>query len=360
MSFLNSVLSSIETGEVSYTPPPALSNPRSGSAPAETKRAVLSKTSSISQRGNDVYTGTANKRKAGDDLRLGPTKSGRTTPLSGTPTLRLPRHNESDIIKPGPKRQISSSQPPKSSPAGPSSRTLATPAKPPPKGSFADIMAKAKALQGKAPVSVGLIKHQPVSKERKSRVQQKRLSQDPKHREKEAASGAGAGARGESDIKPRAPLPPPRNTKEAILRARQAEERKAGTYKGTSRSVSNNRLAAGKSIESEYAGTSALPYRKKNGKGDTNGRPNSRGRPPRDDYLGTDEEDEGDYYGQGEDYYSDESDMEAGLDEVEFEEQQALRIAKKEDEEELSREMALKKEKEARKTRLLNLAKARR
>lgn len=84
----------------------------------------------------------------------------------------------------------------------------------------------------------------------------------------------------------------------------------------------------------------------------------SRNNPARrsrlDEYLATDEEDEGgDYFGGYDDYYSDSSeDMEAGISDVEQEEALALRYAKKEDEEELKAEMAARREKLERKRRL--------
>ena len=76
-----------------------------------------------------------------------------------------------------------------------------------------------------------------------------------------------------------------------------------------------------------------------------------------DDYLGTDEEDEGDYADDNDDYYSDESsDMEARLDDVEGEEAAALKFARREDEEEWQAELAAKKEKMERKKKLASLA----
>lgn len=96
----------------------------------------------------------------------------------------------------------------------------------------------------------------------------------------------------------------------------------------------------------------------------TAGKPASRGASERrangkrrvDEYLGTDEEDEGDYGGY-DDYYSDaSSDMEAGFDDVEEEEGAALKSARKEDEEELRMEMAAKKAKLERQQKLAALA----
>lgn len=75
-----------------------------------------------------------------------------------------------------------------------------------------------------------------------------------------------------------------------------------------------------------------------------------------DDYLGTDEEDEGDYAGDYDDYYSESSDMEAGLDDVEEEEAVALKSAQREDEKEWQAELAAKREKMERRKKLTALA----
>ena len=76
-----------------------------------------------------------------------------------------------------------------------------------------------------------------------------------------------------------------------------------------------------------------------------------------DEYLGTDEEDEGDFDDHYDDYYSDaSSDMEAGLDDVDREEAAALKAARREDEEEWKAELAAKQEKLERRNRLASLA----
>src|SRR6201999_282952 len=78
-----------------------------------------------------------------------------------------------------------------------------------------------------------------------------------------------------------------------------------------------------------------------------------------DEYLGTDEEDvsdDMDGYGEDEedDYGSDaSSDMEAGLDDMDAEEQRALRYAKEEDAREQALENRLKREKEVKRKQAL-------
>lgn len=80
-----------------------------------------------------------------------------------------------------------------------------------------------------------------------------------------------------------------------------------------------------------------------------------------DEYLGTDEEDNSDVAADDDDeggYES--SDMEGGFDELEVEEQTASRQAKVDDARELALENQLKREKEERRRRLMNLANKRR
>jgi hypothetical protein len=121
------------------------------------------------------------------------------------------------------------------------------------------------------------------------------------------------------------------------------KEPEGPTYKGTAKPPP-------KAPESpSYRGTAGLP-----GRGGNDRRAHNKRR--RDEYLGTDEEDEGDYGGY-DDYYSDaSSDMEAGFDDMAGEEDAALRSARLEDEKELALEMAAKKEKLERQRRLAALA----
>jgi hypothetical protein len=75
-----------------------------------------------------------------------------------------------------------------------------------------------------------------------------------------------------------------------------------------------------------------------------------------DEYLGTDEEDEGEYANDYEDYYSESSDMEAGFDDVDEEEAAALAAARREDIEDMRAEAAAKQEKLDRRKKLTMLA----
>ncbi|KAF3482097.1 uncharacterized protein GIQ15_04856 [Arthroderma uncinatum] len=358
MSFLNSVLSSIETGEVSFTPPPPPKSTTPDSTSSGPKPSLNSKLAATSISGNNGYTGTSHKRKAGEELprpaaprneRFPKTLPERfASSQSSTPTPRSPRDSDA-VRKPGSKPASSNSNASKPALAKPNAAAVSS--KPPPKGSYAAMMAEAKALQTKAPAAVGLIRHQAVPKDKKSKVQQKRMTEEAKQREpvnrKTSSDRPGA-------------APASRSTKDAILKARQAEVSKQDTYKGTARPRPGSQPPT-KSSEPAYTGTSGLPPRRTPGKDGLYGR--NRGRSAvRNEYLATDEEDEGDYgYEDDEEgLYSDESDMEAGFLDVEQEEQAALRIARREDEEELRLEMAAKKEKMERKMKLNALAKSRR
>ncbi|CRG92182.1 hypothetical protein PISL3812_09238 [Talaromyces islandicus] len=317
MSFLNSVLSSIETGKPSSLEIPTTPRPSSAaSKPATTSSATASKSDSakptpsvVSQRSvNNLPTGT--KRKAEDSLRR-PDKP----PIPG------------NAAKPRPK--IPANRPTPAKPAA------AAPSKPPPKGSFADIMAKAKAVQKEAP-KIGVLKHQAVlPKEKISKSEKKRRMEEAMAKDKGTArlgkkSSLGASsATAKSAVKPGAEI------------SKRREDEEPG-YKGTSRPP-----------QPVYKGTAGRPPRQ-------GGRDRYRA-PRRDEYLGTDEEDEGDYYNDYDDYYSDESsDMEAGVGDMEREEYMALRAAEREDAEDMRLEAEAKKAKLERKNKLTALAKARR
>jgi hypothetical protein len=195
-------------------------------------------------------------------------------------------------------------------------------------------MAKAKAVQKEAP-KIGVLKHQSsLPKEKISKSEKKRRMEEAAAKDKEAArlgkkSSLGAGsAAAKSAIKLGA----------ETSKRREAEE---PGYKGTSRP------------QPVYKGTAGRPPRQ-------GGRDRHRA-PRRDEYLATDEEDEGDYYNDYDDYYSDESsDMEAGVEDMEREEFMALRAAEKEDAEDMRLEAEAKKAKLERKQKLIALARSRR
>ncbi|THC98419.1 hypothetical protein EYZ11_002078 [Aspergillus tanneri] len=208
--------------------------------------------------------------------------------------------------------------------------------KPPPKGSYADLMMKAKALQEKAPTQVGMFKHQAVSKEKLSKVERKKRAMEAQAKEKEAQAAKKRGATS--------------NTVPGKLAQKREPEELA--YRGTAKPL----LAP---AQPEYRGTAGLPSRVDPTDRKAQSRAGKRSR--MDEYLGTDEEDEGEYADEYDDYYSDESsDMEGGFDDVAEEEAKALAAAKREDEEEMRAELAAKQEKLERRKKLATLAARRR
>lgn len=182
-------------------------------------------------------------------------------------------------------------------------------------------------MQEQAPANLGMLRHQAVPKQRLSKVERKRRMMEAMTKEKEARRlGKKTGspvAQGRTTVKTAQPDVP--------------------TYKGTAK--------PSKAVEEPlYRGTAGKPARRSANEHRATGKRRA------DEYLGTDEEDEGDYGGYG-DYYSDaSSDMEAGFDDVEEEEGAALKSARKEDEEELRMEMAAKKAKLDRQKKLAALA----
>lgn len=355
LQFLSSVLSSIETGKPAAIPPPAPVTPRS---PAAGSSSTATKTDSrkatpVSRDGsqNPSIAPVGTKRKAEEQLQRSDKANGQ--PQSKNASIKTASSHTSATVKPrpttgtGPGGTTKPGEKPSTSAAMATSRTTtpaATTSKPPPKGSFADLMMKAKAAQEKAPVKVGLFKHQAVPKEKLSKSERKKRAMEAMAKEKERKAGK----------KPGMASAPSANIKAGVRPGEETAARRRGPdeieYKGTARPT-----------QTTYKGTAGLPPRRP--ATDSRGRTSSRyGKPVRrDEYLGTDEEDEGDYADDYGDYYSDESsDMEAGLSDVEEEEAAALRAAKKEDEEDIRAEMAAKREKMERKRKLALLAKSKR
>lgn len=184
-------------------------------------------------------------------------------------------------------------------------------------------MLQAKALQEKMPQDMGSFRNQAFKKEKISWVEHKRRLKDIKAQVRAQRSG-----------KPYAPTPrpPPR---------RLSQSPPAPSYTGTAKPAQ----APEKPV---YRGTAGLPSKR-----NSNERSHTKRRA--NEYLGTDEEDEGDYDGY-DDHPSDaSSDMEAGFGDVDHEEGAALKSAQKEDEKELRMEMAAKKEKLERQRKLAAL-----
>ncbi|KAJ5635058.1 Chromatin SPT2 [Penicillium longicatenatum] len=335
MSFLDSVLTSLETGKPTKLPVSQPPSPPKISSPKRDDR----KLGSFPQHVSTMNAGT--KRKAEDQLPrpVRPegsvsTKSGakpgassatsKTAPKPISATKPVPKNSTVGVKKTAPTKPVSTkSVPSKTAVAAP-------PAKAPPKGSYADLMAIAKARQEQAPQKVGLLQHQTAPREHLGRHELRRRLQEAKMRAKMESKG-----------KKFEPAIARNGHKRSPDSAKQSPE--VPSYKGTAKPARTPEPPT-------YQGTARLP-----GKPGTNDR-RQHGKRRMNEYMGTDEEDEGDYGGY-DDYYSDaSSDMEAGFDDVELEEGAALKNARKEDEEELRLEMAAKKEKLARQQKLAALA----
>jgi SPT2 chromatin protein len=195
-------------------------------------------------------------------------------------------------------------------------------------------MAEAKATQKRRTQSeVGLIKHQATSKVRMSKSERR------KQEEGEKATKAKLGKQ-------------PQHNSKVEKRARfDPKKRPESSYKGTAKPAPPI---------SSYKGTAGLPSKHRTSSTDNK---HKGGKAPAkyDEYLGTDEEDEGDESVVDVEYGSDaSSDMEAGAFDVEEEESKALREARADDAREIALENKLKREKEERRRRLEALAKKRR
>ncbi|BCR88418.1 uncharacterized protein ACHE_40982S [Aspergillus chevalieri] len=341
MSFLDSVLTSIETGKPSAIPPATSRRPEppvSSSTAKSEVRKPSTPSRDVSSEKKVAAAGT--KRKAEEQLQR-PSKPDNRAPGKSVPTRPAPTRpaTTSTASKPRPNPAPNAAKSASSSNTSSAPKAAPVSSKPPPPGSYADLMMKAKALQQNAPTQVGMFKHQnkTAPKERLSKMERKKRAMEAQAKEKDprlakkggATAGTLAGAK-PGDGKP--------------ARKRDPDE---PTYKGTARPTQTP-------ATTEYRGTAGLPAKR-----DPAERRQSRAgkRSRMDEYLGTDEEDEGEYADDYDDYYSDaSSDMEAGFDNVESEEQAALKAARREDEEEWQAELAAKKEKMERKKKLASLA----
>jgi hypothetical protein len=194
-------------------------------------------------------------------------------------------------------------------------------------------MARAKQAQtDKAQQSqVGLIKHQATQREKISKVAERRRQEESKGKAaKEKPGNTRPAPGGKQQVKSRSVSPAKKTDQPKVPKAPRPplHAPPSSSYKGTM-GISGGRT------------TKPPPKRKRY-----------------DEYMGTDEEDGSDDmggYGEDEqdDYGSDaSSDMEAGLDDMDAEEQRALRVAKEEDAREQALENRLKREKEDRKQAL--------
>jgi hypothetical protein len=308
MSFLD-VLDSIGTGQRPAVPRPQQASPA-------IPKPVLT---------NGV------KRKVDDAFRAGPERSsqpsGKRGSASGTQGGKIPPNASSQAASKNAPARVNS----------PASASAAAPAKAPPKGSYAALMAEAKAAQKqRAKSEVGQIKHQATAKERLSKFERRKRDEE------------------ERSLKAKLGKQPQHNSKVEKKSLSTQKQRHASSYKGTAKPAPP---------ASSYKGTAGLPSQHK--PSSMSGRHKGGNKSTRyDEYLGTDEEDEGDESepvdidnGYGSEASSD---MEAGAFDMEEEESKALREARADDARELALENKLKQEKEERKRRLEALARKRR
>lgn len=367
--FLNSVLSSIGGGG-EYVPP---STPRTPAPPLPTpaRQPLPSTYNRNSVSTTAVGAGQGQKRKAEEQLP-GPYNKmpRRDAPLPPTTPKKTPTTN----LPP----KVSSIKPSAASSAGKYGGTAKAPnvtpipatasnKAAPKKGSYAEILARAKAAQT-ASAHVGVIKHKP--KETLSKKERLALQAEASGKSRASAKiSALDGRKKTPDSKGNSPAPSTIsgriNRDVASVKSRKAPV-EAG-YKGTARPLP----------ESGYKGTinrsvtaistsSTLRRREPDDRNYDRSRSTSVTRPLTKsrryaDYSDDDDEDrDGDEEEEGADYESDLSDMEAGAFDVEEEEQISSKVARREDEEELRKEVELKRQKEAMRRKLTQMAAARR
>lgn len=292
------------------------------------------------------------KRKADGDLQRTTDKLAKKNPpvASSATTMmqtKKPANPLLAVVNPRPSTvrvNVSTS----SNGTGAATASAAEPAKPPKKGSYAEILARAKAAQATLG-KVGKIQHKAIEKGLSKRERQElkekgsqshRVSKRPSQSSirthaRDARNGERAKS-GKVSSRVKGPAVPEKKIKKAAI----ATTGYTGTARPNPAAINSSK--------------SSTPSRAadKSGYGRS-----SSGR--RDTYASEDEDEEDEV--DEEDYYSDaSSDMEAAMFEVDEEEERAARIARKEDEEALRQEARHQREKEEKRRRLAELAKAKR
>ncbi|KAE9373211.1 hypothetical protein N431DRAFT_373506, partial [Stipitochalara longipes BDJ] len=234
------------------------------------------------------------------------------------------------------------------------------PAKPPKKGSFAEIMARGKAAQS----TLGQV----------GKIQHKKIEKLPSKREREEMKATKA-QNLQKNLGPNGKF---RNAGQNLMKGgrdivkdseRKASNGKVATGKKSAEAEAERKIKKGALATTGYTGTARpRPGDKASSRPSASGSSRYDRDRYRDDrygssskrqsYLSEDEEDEEE---EEEQYASDvSSDMEAAAFEVDEEEEEATRIARREDAEALAEENRHKREKEEKRRRLAALAKARR
>ncbi|KAK0718935.1 hypothetical protein B0T21DRAFT_317846 [Apiosordaria backusii] len=347
-------------------------------------------------------TTTAPKRKAEDDLRNALPKAPRTETTSdrlSRPNTSSPKPAPRPLDKPTPasgSTYSGSSRPPVKSttlsatrpstvgsngtrpgastngskplPSRPvANRPSPSETGPPKKRSFAEIMARARENQ-EARESLGKISHKPV--ERNSTMKERKGLKAEQSRQGKTVARKGSSA---------PPAPSRTGIKNGVERNRVSPGASSAKAKAAAEEE-NKKIKKAALATTGYTGTArprpgaATKSKASNGP-DRDPRAKVRERPryggsrsryeedddDLDDFVEYDEDDDDPYaYGRrgGYDDMSDESDMEAGLSDIEVEETAAERRARLEDKQEEEREKRLKREKEERKRRALEAMRA--
>lgn len=331
MSFLD-VLDSIGTGQRAAGPLSQQSSPAAPKPPHPLSKPVTAKLkATVSSRPPNGLSAVPNgvKQKFNEALigaRKEPLRSSDKPGPSSTVTERkLPVNASARSVLKNPAPRFGS----------PASSSVVT--KVPLPGSYAALMAEAKAAQEqKAKSEVGLIKHQATSKVRLSKSEKRKREDE------------------EKTMKTKLGKQPQHNNKVQKRARLDVSKRPESSYKGTAKPAPQM---------SSYKGTAGLPSQHRPSSADA--RRNAGKKSTRyDEYLGTDEEDEGEgtEVAEMDDGYGSDasSDMEADAFDVEEEESRALREARADDAKEMALENKLKREKEERRRRLEALAKKRR
>ncbi|KAJ8071145.1 hypothetical protein OCU04_001485 [Sclerotinia nivalis] len=306
------------------------------------------------------------KRKANDDLRKPVDKLQRpNTVATSKPITQAQRPTAVDTSMGRMRIDTNSRRPAPSSantanttfkngqPTPPPSSTES--AKPPKKGSFAEILARGKAAQASLG-QVGKIQHKRIEKAppkremdkartQKGKTIQKGLEPNSKFQRPSQVSGRNIQS-GTNGTKSGGAKAPPPAVEKKIKKAATATT----GYTGTARPRPGGGTTTSKPAASSYSSRSGGNDRYKNGRKNL------------DRYYATDEdEDDMEEDVEEDDYASDvSSDMEAATFEVDEEEEMAAAIARKEDAEALAEENRLKKEKAEKRARLAAMAKSRR
>ena len=344
--FLNSVISSIGNKDGSLPQPlPTVSQPGSGidvnsatngrnGASSATKVAPLPhkrKAEDALPRSNDKvlkgtsYRGSSSMLSSSTTSQQSLQTKKPTTSSTNSTTQTLPTRG----VDKAPASAPGATTTPKPSPSDGS--------KVPKKGSFAEIMARAKASQ-EAPPPVGIIKHQPKDKKTLSHKKELKLQRKGgvEKRRPQAPNGHSRNSSGDVSSGSASKLSSKKGPEIAYKGTAQtaATTKHQPTYKGTMNSGASTTQAGQKK---------PLPRAE-----------NGRQTGPRYQYRDDSEEEESEV--EEECGYSDASDdMEAGFDDVEEEETKATKLARKEDEQEARMEAELKRQKEAKKRRLEEL-----